>query len=231
MSCYFLIYYGNITFKRTKQVQLFVVIVTIGLITAIIFNEIAVYGNTPLAHEIYCMETTYSRTVDSYIQYIKNIMISDLHREINSLNPTKGFCPGQFLIGDQSFSSLLGLIYELRNSIQLHLSSLTVVEIIDFMLKPSILFVLFTLTIMGITLKSIINTESKKSKERKSFAQLVRTNVLKKQDNKCDHCRKNLTVVDFHHKNGDRSDNRQKNCQALCPNCHAIETRGFIKIN
>lgn len=228
MLCYFLIYYSNITFKRTKQVQLFVVII-IGLITAIIFNEIAVYGNTPLVTEIYCIETTYSRTMDSYVQYIKNFMISDLHHETNSLNPTKGFCPEQLVIGYQSFSSVLGLTYELRNSIQLHLSSLTVVEIIDFMFKPSILLVLFTLTIIGITLKSIINTESKKSKERKGFAQLIRTNVLKKQDNKCDHCRKNLTVVDFHHKNGDRSDNRQRNCQALCPNCHAIETRGFIK--
>ncbi|MFZ0514925.1 MAG: hypothetical protein WAM14_25205, partial [Candidatus Nitrosopolaris sp.] len=34
-----------------------------------------------------------------------------------------------------------------------------------------------------------------------------------------------LNVVDWHHRNGDRSDNRKSNCVALCPNCHAIKTR------
>ena len=31
-----------------------------------------------------------------------------------------------------------------------------------------------------------------------------------------------LNVVDWDHKNGKRSDNTESNCQALCPNCHAI---------
>jgi len=38
-------------------------------------------------------------------------------------------------------------------------------------------------------------------------------------------CNRVLNVVDWHHKNGDRSDNRESNCVALCPNCHAVRTR------
>ena len=34
-----------------------------------------------------------------------------------------------------------------------------------------------------------------------------------------------LNVVDYHHKNRDRSDSKESNCQALCPNYHANITR------
>jgi len=229
MLCYFLIYYSNITFKCTKQVQFFIVI-TVSLLAVTFFNGITVYENTLLAPEIYCIETTSSIMMDDYVHYIKNFLISDLHQEINSLNSDQGLCLEQLVLVDHPFSFLQSSIYEFTDLIQLHLSSLTVVEIIGLIYKPSFLFVLFSLILVGITLKSIWKTESKRSKERKGFTQLIRSNILKKQDNKCDHCRKILTVVDFHHKNGDRSDNRQRNCQALCPNCHAIETRGLIKL-
>jgi hypothetical protein len=65
----------------------------------------------------------------------------------------------------------------------------------------------------------------RKSRERKGFPRYVKQNVLRKQDHKCAHCRKTLNVVDWDHKNGDRSNNQENNCQALCPNCHAIKTR------
>lgn len=61
--------------------------------------------------------------------------------------------------------------------------------------------------------------------QRKSFTQLTRKHILTKQKNRCAHCNRILVVVDFDHKNGNRADNRQVNCQALCPNCHAIKTR------
>jgi hypothetical protein len=70
-----------------------------------------------------------------------------------------------------------------------------------------------------------IRKGKKKSKERKGFSQSVQQSVLRKQDHKCAHCKRLLNVVDYDHKNGDRSDNRESNCQALCPNCHAIKTR------
>jgi 5-methylcytosine-specific restriction endonuclease McrA len=39
----------------------------------------------------------------------------------------------------------------------------------------------------------------------------------------------NAGVWNYDHKNGDRSNNKITNCQALCPNCHAKKTRGLLK--
>lgn len=85
-----------------------------------------------------------------------------------------------------------------------------------------ILIVLFLL-IAGLIAFKLRNRG--KPKERKGFPLYIQENILRKQDHKCAHCKRLLNVVDWDHKNGDRSDNRENNCQALCPNCHAIKTR------
>jgi len=90
----------------------------------------------------------------------------------------------------------------------------------QYLVVGLLFFVLFILVI--IEFKSRCR---RKRKERKGFPQSIREKVLRKQDHKCAHCRKLLNVVDYDHKNGNRSDNRESNCQALCPNCHAIKTR------
>jgi len=72
---------------------------------------------------------------------------------------------------------------------------------------------------MGIKRRS----RKKKQEERHGFPDIVR--VLKKQNHRCAHCRHLLNVVDWDHKNGKRYDNSESNCQALCPNCHAVKTR------
>ena len=63
---------------------------------------------------------------------------------------------------------------------------------------------------------------------RKGFSQGTRERILRKQNHRCVYCRKVLKIIDYHHKNGNRSDNRENNCQALCPNCHAIKTRNKL---
>ncbi len=60
---------------------------------------------------------------------------------------------------------------------------------------------------------------------RKSFSSSVKHQVLKKQDHRCNSCRRVLNVVDYDHIDGDRTNNDISNCQALCPNCHAIKSR------
>ena len=45
-----------------------------------------------------------------------------------------------------------------------------------------------------------------------------------RQDGKCAHCGKPPPRWDYHHVDGDRSNNSLKNCEGLCPNCHSIET-------
>ena len=64
-----------------------------------------------------------------------------------------------------------------------------------------------------------------KHRERQHFSDSVKESILRKQNHKCAHCKRILNVVDWDHKNGDRSNNSESNCQALCPNCHAIKTR------
>ncbi len=64
-----------------------------------------------------------------------------------------------------------------------------------------------------------------KYKERQHFSDFIKEKVLEKQRHRCADCNRVLNVVDWHHKNRDRSDNRESNCVALCPNCHAIKTR------
>ena len=74
--------------------------------------------------------------------------------------------------------------------------------------------------VIGIVIKKLT-----RKKERHGFHDIVKERVLKKQNHRCAHCKRLLNVVDWDHKNGKRYDNSESNCQALCPNCHAIKTR------
>jgi hypothetical protein len=66
-----------------------------------------------------------------------------------------------------------------------------------------------------------------KYKRRRDFSIAVMQRTLERQDNRCANCHKwrGGKPMDFDHKNGDRSDNSESNCQALCPDCHADKTR------
>ena len=74
--------------------------------------------------------------------------------------------------------------------------------------------------VIGIVIKKLT-----RKKERRGFPEIVKARVIKKQNHRCAHCKRLLDVVDWDHKNGKRYDNSESNCQALCPNCHAIKTR------
>ena len=102
-------------------------------------------------------------------------------------------------------------------------------EIFDLLIRPSSIALLLSILVTGIVLNSL--KKLKKSTNvvaRKGFTLMTRERILIKQNHRCVHCRKVLTVIDYHHKNGDRSDNKENNCQALCPNCHAIKTRNKL---
>jgi hypothetical protein len=68
-----------------------------------------------------------------------------------------------------------------------------------------------------------------RTKERRYFSSEVKRQVLKNQNYKCAICKRSTGLWDYDHKNGDRSNNKLSNCQALCPNCHAKKTRGLLK--
>jgi hypothetical protein len=79
-----------------------------------------------------------------------------------------------------------------------------------------------TLAVCALSLALLPLFSKPRRKERIPFAKVIRRQVLKKQKHKCAKCRKALIQfnVDFHHSNGNRSDNRLSNCRALCTPCH-----------
>lgn len=83
------------------------------------------------------------------------------------------------------------------------------------------------LVVSIIVIKKIASNN--KYRQRRSFTDSVKENVLKRQGHRCANCKRILNVVDWHHKNGDRSNNSKSNCLALCPNCHAVKTRSNRK--
>jgi len=101
-------------------------------------------------------------------------------------------------------------------------------EIFDLLIRPSSIAFLFSIVVTGIVLNSLKKLKRRTNVARKGFSQMTREKILIKQNHRCVHCRKILTVIDYHHKNGNRSDNKENNCQALCPNCHAIKTRNKL---
>jgi UDP-N-acetylmuramyl pentapeptide phosphotransferase/UDP-N-acetylglucosamine-1-phosphate transferase len=58
--------------------------------------------------------------------------------------------------------------------------------------------------------------------KRRHFSEIVRRQVIQKQNGKCAKCKKKLLSfgMDLDHRNGDRSNNKLSNCQVLCVPCH-----------
>jgi len=68
----------------------------------------------------------------------------------------------------------------------------------------------------------LLISEPRRIRKRKHFTELVKREVIHKQKNRCATCKRKLEpyVSNFHHVNGNRSDNRFSNCKALCIPCH-----------
>jgi len=66
--------------------------------------------------------------------------------------------------------------------------------------------------LLGVIIIVIVVTASKlthRKRKRRSFPQSVKQKTLEKQHHKCANCKRLLNVVDYHHKNGNRSNNNQ----------------------
>ncbi len=67
--------------------------------------------------------------------------------------------------------------------------------------------------------------KKKKPGNRKAFLKSVKQAVLARQLKRCNFCRRCFPDLEFHHKDGNHSNNDISNCEALCPNCHARKTK------
>jgi hypothetical protein len=88
---------------------------------------------------------------------------------------------------------------------------------------PILILLIAVAAVIGIVIKKL--PRNKKREERHDFPDSIKERVLRKQNHRCANCKRLLNVVDWDHKNRKRYDNGESNCQALCPNCHAIKTR------
>jgi hypothetical protein len=58
---------------------------------------------------------------------------------------------------------------------------------------------------------------------RKPFSSLAKSKTVQRQRNLCAECFRPFTELrlpQYHHKNGDKTDNSERNCQALHSDCH-----------
>ena len=120
-----------------------------------------------------------------------------------------------------------------RNDIRIAITVLLIGELFIFLFPESVIplnrnhgnnmtFFVFIVFLIGITI--FTNSIRKKDKIRQNFSKAIKNKILEKQKNKCAVCRKIPPLFHFDHKDGNRSNNNLKNCQALCPNCHSIKT-------
>lgn len=73
--------------------------------------------------------------------------------------------------------------------------------------------------------------DEKKKVPRKGFGKFQKDVIIAKQRNCCADCGRKFGRIKphFHHKDGDRSNNRTSNGRALCPNCHDPKSRRQTK--
>lgn len=215
--------------KLTKH-TIFYVVLSI-LIIVFFLKSISDYGINIFFFESYCFELELSNMMNQYVEYVEDSVKVNKDQDIGISSSQQDFCSSQAHIGPQLLQEFSYASPHSSNTIALFLNFIGS-EIHEIRQKDGILFVFTTMMITAVGLliiKFLRKLKENQSKPRKGFSRIIKNNVLKKQNYRCDHCRNTLTAVDFHHKNGNRSDNRERNCQALCPNCHAIKTRGLIK--
>ena len=60
---------------------------------------------------------------------------------------------------------------------------------------------------------------------RKGWTEVEKEQVRIRQDGKCAKCQKPPPARwEYHHVDGDTSNNSLENCEGLCPNCHSVKT-------
>ena len=63
-------------------------------------------------------------------------------------------------------------------------------------------------------------SHEKESGKRIPFSKKKQDTTVENQKYRCDKCRKKAKFFEFHHRDGNRSNNDLSNCQALCLDCH-----------
>jgi len=91
--------------------------------------------------------------------------------------------------------------------------------------------VIIVIIVIAIIAKASRSPKAYKDLPRQDFSSEVEQQTLKKQDSKCNDCKKPIGVVkgrmvfyEYDHIDGNNNNNDPNNCQALCKNCHQMKT-------
>ena len=91
--------------------------------------------------------------------------------------------------------------------------------------------VVILIIIIAIIAKASRKSTAYKDLPRQDFSSEIEQQTLKKQDSKCNDCKKPIGVVkgrmvfyEYDHIDGNNNNNDPNNCQALCKNCHQMKT-------
>ncbi|HEY7080698.1 MAG TPA: HNH endonuclease signature motif containing protein [Nitrososphaeraceae archaeon] len=125
------------------------------------------------------------------------------------------FCRA-YLIRRQGFRVLLGIIFALLSLvIWYHVSTENRFSLLAFQ---------YNVIALGLWAggSCILLAAHEKKVKRRHFSALVKVDTVIRQKSKCAICKVALKTygVDFHHSDGDRSNNNVSNCNALCTSCH-----------
>jgi hypothetical protein len=76
--------------------------------------------------------------------------------------------------------------------------------------------------LLWIAASCILIRKFQKKSKRRNFTIPVKRDTIHGQKNKCAICKTGLEIygLDFHHSDGNRSNNKRSNCRALCTPCH-----------
>jgi len=66
--------------------------------------------------------------------------------------------------------------------------------------------------------------ESYQDIPRRGWNELEKEQIRLRQDGKCNRCGRPPPRWEYHHRDGNRSNDSLSNCEGLCPNCHSVET-------
>ncbi len=88
----------------------------------------------------------------------------------------------------------------------------------------TILKIIFIISMFSIAI--YLNGKYRKGKGtvRRGWNEQQKRKVRNRQNGRCASCNDTPPRWEYHHIDGNRSNNDMSNCEGLCPNCHSVET-------
>jgi|GEM_PF-3399710 hypothetical protein len=121
-----------------------------------------------------------------------------------------------YLIREQGIRAILGVLFALLSCVIWYYAS------IEDRLSSLVLYYYVVALGLWVGASGFLLVANEKKVKRRHFSTLVKVDTVIRQKSKCAICKVALNTygLDFHHSDGNRSNNKISNCKALCTSCH-----------